>query len=156
MRLNDAFLGCLLLLLAGALAIMARSFPPVPGQDYGAGAFPTLVAAGFAGCGLLLIRQGIKEKAPLVVWADWTRDHRHVVNVLAIIAAVLFYILVADRLGFMPTTALILLALFRRFGVGWWPSLAIALLMPPVMQYLFGNLLLVPLPWGLLAPIRWG
>lgn len=155
MRLNDALLGALLLVLAAVLAVVARGFPAVPGQDYGASAFPTLIAAGFAGCGLVLIRQGMKEKAPLVIWRDWTRDHRHVVNVLAIIAAVLFYILFAGWLGFMVTTALILLALFRRFRVGWGLSLAIAIVMPPVMQYLFGNLLLVPLPWGLLAPIRW-
>lgn len=156
MRLNDALLGAILIVIAVALAVIARGFPAVPGQDYGASAFPTLIAAGFAGCGLVLIRQGLKEKAPLVVWRDWTRDHRHVVNVLAIIAATLFYIFAADRLGFILTTALILLALLRRFRVGWGTSVAIAVVIPVVMQYLFGNLLLVPLPWGVLAPIRWG
>jgi putative tricarboxylic transport membrane protein len=156
MRLNDALLGGILIVIAIALAIIARGFPPVPGQDYGARAFPTLVAAGFAGCGLVLVRQGLKDKAPLVVWKDWTRDHRHVVNVLAIIAATVFYIVVAGRLGFIPTTALILLVLLRRFRVGRGTSLAVAIATPVVMQYLFGNLLLVPLPWGVLAPIRWG
>jgi putative tricarboxylic transport membrane protein len=155
MRLNDALLGALLILLAAGMALYARDFPPVPGQAYGAAAFPLLIAAGFAGCGLVLVVSGLKAHAPLVIWHDWTRDRRGRVNVLAVIAAVIFYILAADTLGFMPTMALVLLVLLRRFGVGWAPALVASLAAPLVMQYLFGSLLLVPLPWGVLAPIRW-
>jgi len=88
MHLNDALLGSLLLFLAAALAVIARGFHAVPGQDYGASAFPTLIAAGFAGCGLVLIRSGLKERAPLVAFRDWTRSPSRVVDVLATIAAV--------------------------------------------------------------------
>lgn len=156
MRLNDALLGAILIVIAAVLAIVARGFPAVPGQDYGASAFPTLIAVGFAGCGVVLIRQGLREKAPLVVWRDWTRDRRHIVNVLSIVAATLFYIFLSERLGFILTTAIILLALLLRFRVRPVTAVAIAIGTPIVMQYLFGNLLLVPLPWGVLAPIRWG
>lgn len=156
MRLNDAVLGCIFLLVAVAVALTARGFPAVPGQDYGASSFPMLIAAGFAGCGLVLIRSGLRERTPLVEWRPWTRNSGLVVNVLAIIFAVVFYILVSAWLGFIPTTALILVALLRRFRVGWGTTLALAILAPLMMQYMFGNLLLVPLPWGLLAPIRWG
>lgn len=156
MRLNDALLGAILIVIAAVLAIVARGFPAVPGQDYGASAFPTLIAVGFAGCGVVLIRQGLREKAPLVVWRDWTRDRRHIVNVLSIVAATLFYIFLSERLGFILTTAIILLALLLRFRVRPVTAVAVAIGIPIVMQYLFGNLLLVPLPWGVLAPIRWG
>jgi putative tricarboxylic transport membrane protein len=156
MRINDALLGCILIVVAAVIAIVARGFPAVPGQDYGASAFPTLIAAGFAGCGLVLIRQGLKEKAPAVVWRAWTQDHRHVANVLLVVAATVFYIVVADWLGFMLTTAIILLVLLLRFRVHWATAVAVAVATPIVMQYLFGSFLLVPLPWGLLAPIRWG
>jgi putative tricarboxylic transport membrane protein len=155
MRLNDAVLGCLLLLLAGGIAVVARTFPPVPGQDYGAAAFPLLIAAGFAGCGLVLVASGLRARAPFVVWRDWTRDRGRRLDVLAVIAGIVFYILTAGTLGFIPTMTLVLLVLLRRFGVGWGPSLALAVVAPLVMQYLFGSLLLVPLPWGLLAPVRW-
>ncbi len=156
MRLNDALLGSLLLVLAAVVAFVAHGFPAVPGQDYGASTFPTLIAAGFAGCGLVLIRSGLRERGPMVVFRDWTRDPRLAINVVLIAVAVVFYILVSARLGFIVTMALILLALLRRFAVGWGLSIALAIAAPIVMQYLFGNLLLVPLPWGLLAPIRWG
>jgi putative tricarboxylic transport membrane protein len=155
MRLNDALLGGLLIVLAAALAFVARGFPAVPGQDYGAAAFPTLIAAGFAGCGLVLIGSGLKHRAPLVEWHEWTRHPRRGINIAAIVGAVIFYILAVDRLGFILTMALILVALLRRFGTGWGLSLALAIAVPIVMQYLFGTLLLVPLPWGPLAPFRW-
>jgi putative tricarboxylic transport membrane protein len=156
MRLNDALLGGILIIVAIVLAVVARGFPAVPGQNYGAAAFPTLIAVGFAGCGAVLIRQGLKDKEPLVVWREWTRDHRHVANVLLIVAATLFYIFFANLLGFILTTAILLLVLLLRFRVRWTTALAVAIVVPFLMQYLFGNLLLVPLPWGLLAPIRWG
>jgi hypothetical protein len=41
------------------------------------------------------------------------------------------------------------------FGAGWATSVLVALVVPVAMQYLFGRVLLVPLPWGLLAPVRW-
>ncbi len=155
MRLNDAVLGALLLVFAAGLALASRGFPSVPGQDYGASAFPTLIALGFALCGIVLVVSGLKARMPVVVWTDWARDRTGRVNVLATIAAVVFYILAADWLGFIPAMTLILVALLRRFGVGWAATIVVAILTPLLMQYLFGSLLLVPLPWGVLAPIRW-
>jgi putative tricarboxylic transport membrane protein len=155
MRLNDAVLGLLLIVLAGAMAWISRGFPAVPGQEYGASVFPTLVAVGFAGCGAVLIAKGLRAHAPAIAWQDWTRDRRGRLNVFATIAAVVLYVLVAGTLGFIPTIALILAVLLRLFGVGWAVTAVVALATPLVMQYLFGNLLLVPLPWGLLEPVRW-
>jgi putative tricarboxylic transport membrane protein len=154
MRLNDALLGLLLVVLAGAIAWRAQFFPAVPGQTIGASAFPTLIAAGFAFCGVVLIVSGLRERAPAVIWSDWTQEPRAILNVLATIGAVVFYLLAARTLGFIPTTFLILLALQRLFGVGWAATLSVAILVPIGMQYVFGKMLLVPLPWGLLAPVR--
>ncbi|MGY6411890.1 MAG: tripartite tricarboxylate transporter TctB family protein [Alkalilacustris sp.] len=155
MRLNDALLGALLIVFGGLLAWQSRGFPSVPGQQIGAAAFPTLIAAGFALCGLVLLASGLRQGGALAVRSDWTRDGRAVLSVLAVVAAVVFYLLAARSLGFIPTMALILLGLQRLFGVGWGVALAVAVLVPPGMQYLFGTLLLVPLPWGVIEPVRW-
>lgn len=154
MRLNDALLGLVLIAVAALLAWQARGFPAVPGQQIGAAAFPTLIAAGFALCGVVLLASGLRQRAPLLIRADWTRDRRGVLNVLAVIAAVLFYLVAAHILGFIPTMALILVVLQRLFGTGWPLALAVAATVPVGMQYLFGRMLLVPLPWGLLEPVR--
>ena len=155
MRLNDAATGAVLLLFAAALAIWSQSFPPIPGQQYGAAVFPTLVAFGLAGCGALMIVSGIRQGGPIVAWADWARERHGVRNVAVTVAAVLFYIVAADTLGFLPTMALILLIMFRLLGVGWLAAIALAVGVALFVQYLFGSLLYVPLPWGVLAPWRW-
>jgi len=155
MRLNDAITGAALLLFAAALAAWSQSFPAIPGQQYGAAVFPTLVAAGLASCGILLVASGLRTAGPIIAWADWARERHGLRNVLVTIGAILFYILASDRLGFMPTMAPILLVLFRLLKVGWLLSVALAIVVTLAVQYIFGSLLYVPLPWGILSPIRW-
>ena len=155
MRLNDAITGAALLLFAAALAFWSQSFPDIPGQQYGAAVFPTLIAAGFAATGILLIASGVRAGAPAVAWADWARERHGLRNVVVTIGAILFYIFAADTLGFMLTMAPILLVMFRLLGVGWPATIALAVVATLAVQYLFGSMLYVPLPWGLLTPIRW-
>ena len=155
MRLNDALIGIALFVFALALAIYSQTFPAIPGQQYGAAVFPTLIAVGFAGSGLLLILSGIRQHAPLVAWADWARERHGLRNVVVTIAAILFYILASEPLGFILTMAPILLLMLRLFGVRWLTSITVAVLVTLLTQYIFGEFLYVPLPWGLLAPFRW-
>lgn len=155
MRFNDAAIGSVLIVLAAALAVYAQTFPDIPGQQYGASVFPTLVAVGFAGSGMVLIASGLRQSAPLVAWADWARDRHGVRNVAIVVLLVLFYILASDRLGFILTMAPILFILLRLFSVGLALSLAIAVGVTLLIQHVFGSYLYVPLPWGVLAPFRW-
>ncbi len=155
MRINDAVLGLILLAMAAVLALSSRGFPVIPSQRYGADVFPTLIAIGFAGCGIVLVVSGLRRRAPAIIWADWAREAHGLRNVLVTIGAVIFYILLSRRLGFMLTMAPILLVLLRLFGVGWITSILVAVLVTLAMQYLFGSVLYVPLPWGVLAPVRW-
>ena len=155
MRLNDALLGLLLFGVAAALYLGSRDFRPIPGQQIGAGAFPTVLATGFALCGVILVISGLRSRLPAIVWTDWTREPDGIRNVVVIIALVIFYIAFSRQLGFMLTMAPIILIMLRLFDVGWLLSLTIAVIAVLGMQYLFGRFLLVPLPWGLLTPIRW-
>jgi putative tricarboxylic transport membrane protein len=154
MRVNDAIIGAALLVFAVALAAYSRTFPDIPGQQYGAAVFPTLIAVGLAGSGILMIVSGIREHAPAIVWADWARDRHGVRNAVLTILLVVFYIVASERLGFLLTMAPILLVLLRLFGVRWLTSIVVAVLLTLLIQYAFGRLLYVPLPWGLLAPFR--
>ena len=155
MRLNDAIIGGALIVLAAALAFWSRSFPDIPGQQYGAAVFPTLIAAGLAGSGILLIASGVRKGGPVVAWADWARERHGLRDVVVTVAAILFYILAADTLGFIPTMAPILLVMFRLLRVGWLKSIVLSIVVTLVIHYLFVNQLYVPLPWGLLEPVRW-
>ena len=155
MRLNDAVTGAVLIALAAALAFWSRGFPDIPGQQYGAAVFPTLIAAGLAGSGLLLVAAGIRQGRPVIAWADWAAERHGLRNVVVTLAAILFYILAADVLGFILTMTPILLILFRLLHVGWLTSIGMSVAATLVIHYLFVNQLYVPLPWGLMEPIRW-
>jgi putative tricarboxylic transport membrane protein len=155
MRLNDAITGAFLIVVAAVIAFWSQSFPDIPGQQYGAAVFPTLIAAGLAGSGILLVASGIRHASPLVAWADWARERHGLRNVVVTVAAILFYILAADTLGFIPTMVPILLVMLRLLGVAWLTSVGTAILVTLAVHYLFVHQLYVPLPWGLLEPVRW-
>jgi putative tricarboxylic transport membrane protein len=82
---------------------------------------------------------------------QWTRSTRHVVAFLAVIAAAVAYIYLAEVLGFLIVGTLILFVLFVLFGVR--PGLAaiVAIVGTLVIWYAFYKLLRVPLPWGVLT-----
>ncbi len=155
MRVNDAVIGVVLVLFALAMIWQTRTFPAMPGQDYGPALFPVIIGAGFIGTGLILILSGLRQlpAVPLFGGAAWLRSPRHLVRFAAVVGGLLFYILASDWLGFVPTALLLLfgwLVLFRGRPVS---SLVIALVVTLVVNYAFTQLLLVPLPLGLLQPI---
>lgn len=155
MKLNDALIGALLGVFAIAVLLYVRGFPPMPGQQFGPALFPGLVAAGLLICGVALIRRGLKSGGPAIELAPWTRSTPHLGNFALIVLALVFYILAADTLGFVPTGFILLAVLFLKLRVK--PVLAIvtALIATLVIHALFYKLLRVPLPWGVLRSVAW-
>ena len=156
MRLNDAVIGVALVLFAGAMIWYTRTFPEMPGQDYGPALFPVLIGVGFLVTGGLLIASGVARlrTAPLFAGGDWLRSPTHVASFLAVVLGLLFYIMVSDWLGFIPTAALllfVLLVILRRGRP--LSSLVIALVATLAVNYVFTQFLLVPLPLGLLQHV---
>jgi putative tricarboxylic transport membrane protein len=150
MKINDAVMGALMLVLAAAIGIYVSGFPAMSGQRYGAALFPGLIAAGLAACGALLLARGLREKAPAFEFAPWTRVAPLAANFALVCGALLFYIYAADTLGFMVTGFLLLLALFLKLGVRPLTSVVVAPVAVLVIHLLFYKLLKVPLPWGIL------
>jgi putative tricarboxylic transport membrane protein len=157
LKVNDAVGGAVFLAAAAAIALYARTLPAIPGQQYGAGAFPTLIAAGFAGCGLWLTVQGVRARAsqPLLERAAWMRRPRAVRNLFATLALVLAYVLFSEAIGFVPIALAILFCLFVLLGVRPLPALGIAAAATLLIHAAFYKLLRVPLPWGVLEPFAW-
>jgi putative tricarboxylic transport membrane protein len=158
-KVNDAISGVVILLLSGLVYYLTWNFPGMHGQPYGPALFPRLIAALMALAGLGLIASGVRKRveAPLVVWPEWVRSPRHAASLLAVILAVVFYILVSRRLGFVLTAFTILTVLFLllRGRAHLWSSLAIAAVATIAIQQFFGDLLRVPLPWGVLQSYAW-
>jgi putative tricarboxylic transport membrane protein len=150
-----------LLLLAAAILVHVQSFGTIPGQQYGPAIFPGLIASGLAICAVLLIFNGLRAEAPgsaRAAWATlapWTRSRRHVFAFVLTVGVNVFYILLVERLGFIPTGVVYLAALFAVFGVRPIWILPLALLLTLAIHTAFYKMLKVPLPWGVLQGFIW-
>lgn len=161
MKLNDAVWGALLLLLAAAVLVHVQSFGTIPGQKYGPAIFPGLVACGLAICAVLLIISGLTASAPgggRVPWmtfAPWVRSRRHLLAFALTVGVNVFYILLVDKLGFIPTGVIYVAVLFAIYGVRPVWILPLSILLTLAIHTAFYKLLKVPLPWGLLQGFIW-
>ena len=154
MKFNDTIFGAVLLVLGIAVLVHVPSFPQMAGQKVGPALFPGLIAAGLVVCALILIVNGVKHRAtaPWINTGEWTRSRRHIGAFFVTIAAVIAYIALADKLGFLVIGPLVLLALFIAYGVRPLSAIIVAIAVTLVIHYAFYKLLRVPLPWGVLTP----
>ena len=111
-----------------------------------------MLGLGLLVCGVVLIGRGVRtwRDAPAVSFAPWTRSGRIAGRVALVPAGLLVYVLSADDVGFLPTATLVLAALMVSLGRRVWPSLGLAVVATLLIQIMFGELLRVPLPWGVL------
>ena len=151
MQRTDRWAGLALALLGVAVMWTARSFPNVPGQKLGAGFLPMLIGAGLLLCALALIVRSLRGAAYAGQGDDEER-REHFGSSLVIIGAVVGYIVLADRLGFLIVAPLCLIATFLALRVKLSHALLWALAGTIVVHVAFYKLLRVPLPWGVLRP----
>lgn len=153
MKINDAIFGAVFVLLGLVVIVHVRSFPMIPGQQVGPALFPGLIAAGFVGCGFLLIVSGIRKRAtePWYETAEWMRSGRHFVAFFAIVGGVAAYVWLANAIGFLIVAPILLWIWFVTLRVRPWPAMVVAVIATLAIWYAFYKLLRVPLPWGVLT-----
>jgi putative tricarboxylic transport membrane protein len=149
-RGSDRWVGVALALLGGAVLWSARAFPAVPGQKLGAGFLPMLVGAGLVVCALALIARSLRGAAYAGAKGDGAPRREHFGSSLVIIAAVIGYIALAERVGFLIIAPLCLVACFVALRVKLSHAVLWAVLGTLVVHVAFYKLLRVPLPWGVL------
>ncbi|MEN3367428.1 MAG: putative tricarboxylic transport rane protein [Burkholderiales bacterium] len=157
MKINDLLSGAALGALAAGVYLHARSFPPMVGQNVGPNLFPQLIAAGLMICAIILVVRGARSlgREALFEMPEWMGANRAALGFVMIPVALVFYIAVSERLGFIPTAVLLLLALFYVFGVRTRTALIVAVVGAVAIHAVFYSLLNVPLPWGILSPVAW-
>ena len=157
MRFNDAVIGIFLLIFASAMIAYTTTFPDMPGQRFGPALFPRIVGVGFILCGLILTARGlaVRQTVPWVVLGAWAQSSRHRRNLMLVPAGLTVYILIAGWLGFIPSAILLLFVLLTQFGARVPVAAGVAIVATLAIHTVFARVLLVPLPWGLLAPIAW-
>jgi putative tricarboxylic transport membrane protein len=158
MKFNDAITGAVTLALAVFIGIYGYRLPPMPGQPYGAGAFPITISLGLGAFSFLLIVQALRARGPdtrLVELAPWARSPAQLFNFIATLVLVCAYLFLSDVLGFIPISIAILVVLFLLQRVPLIRAIVIATGVTLVIHFAFANLLRVPLPPGLLTGITW-
>lgn len=98
---------------------------------------------------LIILYGAVKEGGPtfLSLWRDvlWTKP-------LLVIALLVAFALVFEKLGFLASTILLLIALLRVIDpVVWTRAIPIAILVPFICWYVLQKLLLIQLPSGIFS-----
>nr|WP_277988812.1 tripartite tricarboxylate transporter TctB family protein [Ramlibacter ginsenosidimutans] len=147
----------MLMLLGAAVLAAIQHYPKIPGQPVGPALFPGLIAAGLCVCGALLVATGLRQRAeqPWLTWDDWVHSPRHVLGLVVLVGSIVFYILASEPLGFLPTAAIVLLALLLVLRVRVPIAIAVAIVATLLVHFAFYKLLRVPLPWGVLKGVAW-
>jgi putative tricarboxylic transport membrane protein len=138
----------LLVALAAALFAYTFTFPDMPGQRYGPALFPRLISLGIMACGLVIAVRGWRSGAPWLALSPPLQQLQGWLSFLAMPLAIGFYLLVAERLGFLPTAAIVVGALCTWLGARLWVAALTGVLTALVVQWFFGSLMRVPLPRG--------
>jgi putative tricarboxylic transport membrane protein len=150
MRFNDILIGSVFLALAIGIILVAAGFHTPPGQRFGPGFFPTIVAAVMAAASIGLILRGVASgRRPWVVWEDWVTRPGGLLRGGSVFAFLLLYLMLAETLGFLIVAPLLLWALIWVLWGRPVAALAIAVTAGFAIHQFFVQLLLVPLPWGL-------
>lgn len=157
MRINDAILGVITVAMSIFIIVVARTFPALPGVPYGPGVFPTIIAGCMMLGGVILIFNGIRQ-LPEIGWLKldpWAKTPRSYITLGLIFAALLFYILFSDKLGFIISCVLILfsLLLWTRGSERILSSSIISVSFSLIIYLVFVKFMRVPLPSGLLLGI---
>lgn len=155
MKFNDAITGAVLLALSLAVLWTIQSYPKIPGQNIGPGAFPGLVAVLLGICSLVLIWRGVRGKLHHERWITpgaWLTSWPHLRNFLVTIGCLLFYIFASEKVGFILTSIAILSVMFFVLNVRRVLIVPVAVLATVVVFLVFYKGLRVPLPWGWLMP----
>lgn len=123
------------------------AFQSVVSQRYGPMLFPyILIGLMVLVIGALLFAGNLRGEEDIkpVNAADYRR-------LALVIGSVVLYLLVAEQLGFVLSSCIILGLLMWRFRVDWKIALAVIIIAVPLVYQLFAVYLRVPLPWGVLG-----
>lgn len=148
MRANDLSLGLGSLLISFSLYYYSWTLPPIPGQIYGAGAFPCLIATGFLVCGIISIvsRHGKASDADQAP----SSSSKQIARMFGLGGVVLVFTALAGYGGYLLSSFVMLSAVMLARKTTWWLALLAAALISLGTYVIFAHLLRVPLPVSLL------
>ncbi|SNY91021.1 putative tricarboxylic transport membrane protein [Cohaesibacter sp. ES.047] len=147
MKFNDRIIGILAVLGGFAIIVGTLEFRSIPGQQFGSAFFPRIVGAATIIVGL--IQFFTAAPGPWIQIREELRS-RDTLSKLMVIAVVIFWFVAVEPLGFLLTTALVTALLASTLGARPISAIVVSLGLPVLLHAIFGMLLRVPLPRGLI------
>jgi putative tricarboxylic transport membrane protein len=148
---HDLVGGLLAAVLGAAVVLHVRSFPELPDGQPGPALFPGIVGGLLVVFGLVLVVRAVRARGEpngdpgaAVPAQGWLRA-------LAVIGLVVGYMLLAETLGFLVTMGVLLFLLMWTLGARPLVAVLAAAVTTGFIFAVFEELLLVPLPEGLLG-----
>ena len=149
MRVSNTAIGLFLILFATVVLWHVQSFPSLDNGYPGPALFPSVLAVLFIFCGIGLITQGIRQREKLLKLDTGTLTLPGLLNILFVLGTIVCYIFLAQYVGFLIFSFLVLLILMKWLKVKPLASILMSGGVTLVIYLLFAKILLVPLPWGL-------
>lgn len=149
MRTSNTAIGLLLIIFASTVLIHVQSFPKLGNGYPGPALFPEVLAVLFIFCGIGLVIQGIRQREKVLKFDLGNISLAGWLNIIFVLGAVVCYIFLAEYVGFLIFSFVILMILMKWLKVKLLPSLIMSVVVTMAIYLLFAKILLVPLPWGL-------
>jgi putative tricarboxylic transport membrane protein len=148
-RVSNTAIGLFLIIFALAVIIHTQTFPSLDNGYPGPSLFPRVLAVLFILAGIGLIIQGIKKREKILKFDIGAVSRAGWINILFVLGAVVCYIFLAEVIGFLILSLVIMMVLMKwlRAKTSW--SLVMSVIVTLAIYILFAKILLVPLPWGL-------
>lgn len=152
MKVNDAVSGALFIVIAILVFVYAGTFRNMLGGAYGPDLFPRIVAVMMVIGGASLVFGAMRPvgRRPWLELAEWARQPRSYILMLAVVSSMVFFILLSSTLGFLLTSFVLLTGLLvvTRGAGQLLSSSAIAAIVSVTAYLIFVRMLRVPLPFG--------
>ena len=150
MRVNDAVIGIFVILIGIVVFFHVQSFPAQEGGHPGPALFPSVLAVLMIVAGCVIIPGGLKSRAPIAQRLEGL-DAKGITNIVMVLAAIVFYILVSETIGFLLTSVIVMTGLMFVLKANIKMAVPVAIITTLCIYGIFNKLLMVPLPRGLIA-----
>lgn len=151
MKISDTVVGAGFV-VAGALIFTGTlNYPTLEAGHPGPSLFPRILGGLMALFGGVLSVHGFRSRdvTDEVAWLQLHRDPSFI-NAMVILAGVLAYIFLVDRVGFLLMGALVIFVIMWRLQVRLLTAAVVAIAFNTLVYFLFAKILRVPLSLGLL------
>ena len=158
---NEFIPGAISVAIGVAVIIYSSTMPPLGDGRPGPGLFPSVIAGFLIVLGLVLVLRGVllksgkaaptQEEIAVAETEKALPKTQQWVNPLVVLAAMAFYIVFAEILGFILTLVIVVAGLMLFLKAKWWVALITAGVLTGVLFLVFQTLLLVRLPMGIFA-----